>query len=214
MADRIIKIITPATSVALATTDEVKQLLGVPLADTTSDAQLTFMIDVVSATIMRVCNRVFAAETLSEEWRELSGGSRIFLSHWPVAKTDIQSVTEGDPPGAPLQTGVDFEVEELSGKLEMFGGWNEPVTVTYKGGYDLPIDAPLPLKNCVAILTREMIIEATRQGMHGIRSLSHRESRVMFFDYIKPVIARGLTNLGSGSPIVDQLLMHYTRLEV
>jgi hypothetical protein len=211
MADRIVETSVPAVNLSLATTDEIKNLIGIPLADLTQDTSLTVMIEVASAVIMRACNRIFAYETLTEEWDWVFNG-RIMVSHFPLVKSDITSVVDGS--GTTLGVDADFKVEEWSGKLENKNGWVWPVTVSYSGGYNLPDEAPLPLKYATSILVRDMIIQATRQSMQGIRSITHKEARVMFFDYVKPQWAKGVLALGTGNPDADALLVHYVRLEV
>jgi hypothetical protein len=62
MADVTVHIITPATSFALMTLDELKIALGAPTGTPASDEQWQWMIDVNSATISEICNRVFAKE--------------------------------------------------------------------------------------------------------------------------------------------------------
>ena len=118
MADRIIKILTPATSFDLMTLDEAKLMMGIATTDSSEDQQLSLWIEINSATVARMCNRVFAREEVREEWRELNGGHRIFPSHWPIKEEDIESVE------SPLGTVLDpsaWELEEGSGKIEIFG---------------------------------------------------------------------------------------------
>ena len=62
MADRTIKILTPADSFALLSLDELKVMLGIGAADVSSDPQLRQMIDWYSAYVSEVTNRVFARE--------------------------------------------------------------------------------------------------------------------------------------------------------
>src|SRR5215471_11961627 len=100
MADRDVLVLTPATNFDLMTLQEAKTMLGMSLTDTSDDAQLQLFIDINSATVARLCNRTFAREEVSETWRELNGGHRIFLSHWPVLSSDIEDVES--PEGTPL----------------------------------------------------------------------------------------------------------------
>jgi hypothetical protein len=214
MADRIIKILTPGTNFDLMTLDEAKMLAGMSLTDTTDDTQMQMFIDINSATVMVMCNRIFAREEVREEWRELNGGNRIFPSHWPIKDDDIESVES--PIGTVLDPSA-YELEEASGKIEIFGGaWIEPVAVTYWGGYELPDEAPLPLKRAVAMLNLQSKLLASLGTMAGIRMLSHKEARVMFYDPVKLME----TALGSGAganPLqssIMQLLSHYIHFEV
>jgi len=52
--------------------------MGLSLTDTSDDAQLQLFIDINSATVARLCNRIFAREEVREEWRDL--GSQLA---WP-----------------------------------------------------------------------------------------------------------------------------------
>src|SRR5215471_3459904 len=208
MADRTIKVITPAANIGMVTLDEAKTLLGITLSTPESDEQLQFLIDINSATIMRYCNRIFAKEKVQESWRDI-GGRRVFLSHWPVAEADIESVYSGDT----LLDPTGYELEEASGKVSNFNGWIEPVVITYTGGYELPAECPLPLKQATALLIREAKFMATLVTAAGMRSISHKEKRVQFFDTNKMLGS----SAGSVTPMhaaVNSLLVHYTRWEV
>jgi hypothetical protein len=219
MADRIIEILTPATDFDLMTLDEAKLFLGMSTTDTSEDAQLTLFVDVNSATVMRMCNRIFAREECREEWRELNGGNRIFPSHWPIKQADIESVES--PMGTVLDPSM-YEVEEESGKIEIIDptsfcatAWVEPVVVTYWGGYLLPDEAPMPLKKAVAILNFQSKLLASLGTIAGIRMLGHKESRVMFHDPMKIIEAAmgGGATAGAQSQLMG-LLGHYIHFEV
>jgi len=208
VADRTIKVLTPATSVSFLTLAEAKLLLGSSSAVT--DPQLQMMIDVHSATVMRLCNRIFAREEVQDTWRDV-GGRRVFTSHWPVTAADVESVYSG---GNPLAPG-DYELEEGSGKISVFNGsWAEPVVVTYWGGYVLPDEAPLPLKQATSLLVRETKIQASIESTAGIRSLSFRDRRVMFFDPSKILSSAGPGGKSMAAQAAANLLVHYTRWEV
>jgi hypothetical protein len=238
MADRTITVLTAATESDLMTLDEGKLLMGLSLADTGGDAQLELFTSINSATIARLCNRTFAREEVREEWRELgcnlqypgyyfpdppaayysgtsqrSDATRLFLSHWPVHPGDIESVE------SPMGTVADpstYEIEEDSGKLFAVAGtiFQEPVVVTYWGGYRLPDESPLPLKQACSLLNVQSKLLANLGTMAGIRLLSHKSARVAFHDPLKLLeAAMG----GKGSPTemqVMNLLYHYMRLEV
>jgi hypothetical protein len=219
MADRTIKVVTPATSFDLLTLDEAKLLLGIDPTDTSSDVQLALMISIYSQTIAEYCHRVFARETVVETWREEFNG-RLFLSHWPVKEPDISAVAAG-PDGMPLDASQ-YEIEEASGKLSFIvnpggsasGPWIWPTAVTYTGGFDLPDEAPLPLKQATALLIMEARIRLRQSQTAGIRSIAHKESRIMFFDpnaLLEKMMSAHQTGL---NPAVDSLLARYIRIEV
>jgi hypothetical protein len=213
MADIIIKILTPAEDFALLSLAELKIMLGIAATDTTTDPQLQQDIDWYSATVSQITNRVFAKEKVRETWRDL-GSRRVFLSHWPVKEEDIESV---ESPRGTLMIGEDYELEEGSGKLSLFADRAEPIVVTYTGGFTLPDGAPDDLKNAAGILIRQARMAAQRALTSGIRSISHKDSRVMFFDPLQSgnSAASGATG-GSLEAIraVHAMLYHYSRLEV
>jgi hypothetical protein len=73
MVDITIKIVDEAESIDLITLDEAKTTMGITTTD--SAAQLRMMIDQASATIARLCNRVFAQEkrgTIPRRWQSPS----------------------------------------------------------------------------------------------------------------------------------------------
>jgi hypothetical protein len=215
MADIIIKILQPADNFALMTLDELKTVLGIASSDTSNDPQLQQLIDWYSASVSQITNRVFAREKVRETWRDL-GSRRVFLSHWPVKETDIESV---ECPRGALVPGTDYELEEGSGKLSLFGSRAEPIVVTYTGGFVLPDEAPDDLKNAAAILIRQGRTAAQRDAVAGIRSISHKDSRVMFFDPNQSSGGGGAAAGASGGSLeairaVHAMLYHYSRLEV
>jgi hypothetical protein len=134
----------------------------------------------------------------------------MFLSHWPAAEADIASVES--PRGSTLDPSV-YEFEEQSGKLELFETRSEPIVVTYTGGYNLPEDAPPALRQVCEIMLLEGRALRRSFGSSGIRSISHRESRVMFFD---PLVsgARAAQQFGYSINSINSLLSAYIRFEV
>jgi hypothetical protein len=215
MADIIIKVITPATNFALLTLAEAKTLLGIPAADVSSDEQLTQLINWYSAYVSQIANRVFAKEKLSETWYDLQD-RRVFLSHFPVKAADVHSVEA--PRGTVLDPSA-YELEEGSGKIRFKSvPVSQPIVVTYTGGYVLPDEAPDDLKNAASILVRRGRTEAQREATAGIRSISHKDQRVMFFDPNQSQ-GGGAASQGGGVSVeairaVHALLYHYSRLEV
>src|SRR5215831_11965860 len=234
MVDIVANIITPATTYDLLSLAELKTAMGIAVTDTTNDAQLQQWISRASDTVSVKCNRVFAKEELTERWNCLQS-NRVFLGHWPVVASDIQSVEtpEGtpiaayDPINAPGVGG--WLLEERSGKLEILSGSNgngngwspsQPLVVHYTGGFDLPDDAPntpprpslYALKQAAELMVYEYRALAMRIQTSGIRSISHKEARVQFYDPTKGVIGGG--KAGDAMGAIDSLLMHYVRIQV
>jgi Phage gp6-like head-tail connector protein len=209
--DSIIKILTPATSFDLCSLEEMKKSLGIPDTDTSQDEQLQSHITMMSDVISVECNRVFAKEKVQETWRELDS-RRVYLSHWPATEDDIEAVE--CPRGTSPYPTNGWELEEQSGKLSLFAGQAEPIVVTYTGGYDLPDEAPPALKSACQIMVRTTRIWEQRQLTSGIRSLSHKEARVMFFDPNVLMKQQGSTPFSVAAQTVKDLLYHYMRFWV
>jgi len=208
MADVTVKIITPATEFALMSLDELKIALGAPTGTPASDAQWEWLIDVNSATISELCNRVFAKEEVEETWRDVQNNQRIFLTHYPVAAADIVSVATngGDR--------LDYELEETSGKLQIFTNWLEPVVVHYTGGFDLPDEAPMPLKQALTLMAANWKAQLAMVQVTGVRMIAHKEARVMFHTPTAGSTC-GSTGPGAGLPAaIESILTQYTRFWV
>jgi hypothetical protein len=217
MADISVNVITPADSYDLATLDEVKMMLGLSPTDTSEDELLAMWITQYSDVIATICRRVFAKEKVIETWRgdtkpfDTDNG-RVFLTHYPVADADIESITA--PDGTSIDAG--WELENASGKLQFFATtWGEPIRITYTGGYDLPDDAPPALKQALSLLVGNARVWQSRSLTSGVRSISHRESRVQFFDVNQAVAKMGGPGpIGMASDMVDSLLSNYMRYYV
>lgn len=209
MADIITKILTPASTYDLLTLDAIKLAMGIAPTDTSQDAQLAEDITRYSDVVATLCNRIFAREEVRETWRCL-GSRRMFLSHWPATEADIASVES--PRGSTLDPSS-YEFEEKTGKLELFQTQSEPIVVTYTGGYNLPDEAPPALRQVCEIMLLEGRALRRSFGSSGIRSISHRESRIMFFD---PLVsgARAAQQFGYSINSINSLLSSYIRIEV
>ncbi|HEY2245694.1 MAG TPA: hypothetical protein VGH47_16000 [Xanthobacteraceae bacterium] len=219
MADIIVKVLQPASSYDLATLAEIKLMLGIQPTDTTEDALLSMWITAYSDVIATLCRRVFAKEQVEESWRgDLmpfnTDNGRVFLTHYPVADPDLLTVTA--PDGSTIAS-TGYELENRSGKLQFFNAaaWSEPIRITYSGGYLLPDEAPPALKQALGLLVQNARIWQSRALTSGVRSISHRESRVQFFD-INAAVAKmhGAGPLGMANDMVTSLLSAYMRLYV
>jgi len=207
MADVTVKILTPATSFALMTLDELKVALGAPTGTPATDEQWQWMIDANSATISEICNRVFAKEEVEETWREIVSG-RVFLTHYPVKEADIESVTIG---------GIDqvgWELEEASGKLSLFSGPRDPIVVHYTGGFDLPDEAPMPLKQAAVLMSASWKAQLAMVQVTGVKMIAHKEARVMFHTPTTGGSSGGSSSSGGVPPAVESILSQYTRFWV
>ena len=134
--------------------------------------------------------------------------SSVFLTHYPVKEADIQSVTTGG------NTRLDYELEEASGKLSIFSDQVEPIVVHYTGGFDLPDEAPMPLKQALTLMAANWKAQLAMVQVTGVRMIAHKEARVMFHTPTASSTGSG-TGPGAGLPsAVESLLTQYTRFWV
>jgi hypothetical protein len=210
-------ITVPATMHDLVTLDEAKLALGIAVGDTSQDPQLQMMITQCSLRIAEECHRgprgdnhTFGKETLIETITKIGENQDVWLSHYPIDPADITSI---DANGTLV---TDYRLDPRTGKLGLVNGgtWAAPVVVEYSGGFNLPAEAPPPLKQICNALIREERVKNQQAAVAGIRMISHRDARVMFFDPNAVVIAQ--SKGGGGSPALQaaqKLLMKYTRIE-
>ena len=217
MADITVKVIEAADSYDLMSLDELKLMIGIPATDTSEDEILKQWITHYSDVIATMCNRVFAKEKVAETWRgdlppyDTQNG-RVYLTHYPVADDDIESVTA--PDGSSIDPTA-WEIENRSGKLQFFNtDWSEPIRITYTGGYDLPDECPPALKQALTLLISSARVSMKREITSGIRSISHRELRVQFFDAAASAAKAGGNPLAAAGDTVNALLYHYMRFYV
>jgi hypothetical protein len=214
MADRVVKVLTPAETYDLLSLEEIKIAMSIEPSDTTQDEVLAQLITRFSDVVATTCNRVFAYEEVSEIWRctntdYTNGMKRLFVTHYPI-DPDAEMALE-TPSGTPLDP-ANYVIEEKSGKVELLTTWAEPITFRYWGGYRLPEECPPALKQAAELMIREGQALAQRMLNSGIRSISHRESRVMFFDPL--ALLTKTQGFGYATTAANALLMHYVRLEV
>jgi hypothetical protein len=205
VATVLVKILDPADSLDFLTLAEAKMMLGLPATpDPIADPQLAMQITIASATISQLCHRAFGYERVAEMWSRPNDG-KIWLTRWPVLDDDIETVT-GMAGG--------YELENESGML--LGQFSDPVRITYSGGFELPDDAPPPLKQACMLMLSQARSQATRESIEGIRMIAHKDSRVLFFDPSAQAKVSGPASgtLGSGIRQVDDLLFHFCRFWV
>lgn len=204
-------VVTPAQSVSLVSLYEAKLALNLQAStDQTTDDQLEMLIEWASAEIAALCNRTFAKETVIETFSSNEGYfNRAYLSRYP-----IKNITAVDEDGDALSVGSDYRVDPASGLLTRIDSvWAAPMTVSYTGGYDLPNDSPKALRQAALLMTRESY-NAISRGDSSIRQISHKDSRITYFD---PNSKSDSSSSGGGSPArraVGDLLKHFTRFWV
>jgi hypothetical protein len=186
---QILNVITPAPTYDLVTLAEMKMKLNIPSTDTSRDALLQELISNTSETIATMCNRVFAKETVDETFYQLEDEycgapptQRLYLSRWPVAFADIETMTQD---GVDLLATTTWILEQATGTLYQpptFGPWMGTIDVVYAGGYAIPDGVPNTLKFAVEAVLREQYASWIRNpALYGVRQLGHKESRVSYY---------------------------------
>lgn len=204
-------VVTPAQNVSLVSLYEAKLALNLQSStDETIDDQLEMLIEWASAEIAALCNRTFARETVVETFSSNEGYyNRLYLSRYP-----IKTISSIDEDGETLAVDVDYRLDKASGLLTRIdSAWVAPISISYTGGYELPNDAPKALRQAALLMTRESY-NAISRGDSSIRQISHKDSRITYFD---PSSKSDSSSSGGGSPArraVGDLLKHFTRFWV
>jgi hypothetical protein len=178
----VVTVIEPAKDISILTVKDAKLAMNLfATSSQSTDDQIEMFIRWASDVIGDLGNRVFAKETVKEQLMDTTSSSpRLPLSHFPIRTDPAPVVMEND---VLLVEDVDYIVDSDAGFLVKVSGgpWLVPTVVEYTGGYDLPFEAPPQLQQAAILLTRESYNAAIR-GDAMIRSISHKEARVMYFD--------------------------------
>ena len=204
-----IVVVKAAPTLALVSLYEAKIALQIPPSSTSDDEALQFMIERSSDEVQTLCSRFFPKETVIETFREVDNPiTKLYLSRYPVKAEEITNITGN---GSPWE--IEYDVDSFSGKLSLWGGslWTSSISVEYSGGYAIPHEVPPALKQAVLLFTKDAYY-ASQRGDSSIRQISHKESRISYFDTGKD---SGGASSGAGSAAqkaATSLLQRYTRL--
>jgi hypothetical protein len=218
----IVTVITEATNVGLISLADAKIMLDIPESDTSQDVKMQMLIDQISMTLALEANRdTFAYEQVTERWLCEGpvccpdGTCNVYLTRYPVEAADITLIES--PAGTPIDP-ASFLLEENTGRLVLLGGCASEIYVEYSGGYHLPDDAPLPLRQAIQLRLRQFKSQEAQEatGGSGIRMIAHKDSRVMYFAPKDMVAGGGSTSGGvsvsAADSAVKNLISKYTRL--
>lgn len=136
----------------LVTLDDMKNYLGIPLANTSHDVFLTEQLNLISDTVEAYCNRKFqAANYIQTFYRDDYGGE---ISHFRLAQYPLKSITsiENDTEVMDLSDYRTHKVTAtVSNTIGMFQGADE-VVVEFEAGFDT---IPTPVTATVKSLVQE-----------------------------------------------------------
>ena len=181
----MITVTTSATNLSLIDKSAVRNVLGV---DGDQDAALQAYIDRASDVIARHCRRVFAKETLTEQFRLDRMELELVLSRYPVV--EIASITEADS----ALTASDYEVDKAKGFVTRLHGsrpcyWPmSKIVVTYTAGFELPAAAPPALQQACLQLVKAYYLGADRDPLIRSESVTPMSSATYFGggEYLPP----------------------------
>jgi hypothetical protein len=176
--DRIIKVLTPASSYDMTTIEVIKTELKIPLGDTERDNYFKRQITMASRAVANYCNRDFIAEPMQEQFRPypfIDSASLnnipefLYLSRLPI--TTITSINISEDTEGPLVEGTDFECDYATGRLirlynDVPYRWHfRKLTVQYTGGFTFPGTLPADLQQAVNELVKDMHATSIRDPM-------------------------------------------------
>lgn len=147
---RITRVTTPASSLDLITLDQAKAALGIPLTDTSKDAQLAQHITATSLAINNWCDRIFVVQSYRDQVRDAFGcwGEPLVTRQYPFvidSETGLPLVTVTDGgtvlDATMLETDADFgRLYRLDGAGVLQSWASDLLVVDYTAGFD-PIPA-------------------------------------------------------------------------
>jgi len=163
MITSILTVTTQATSRDLTVLDTVKSELDI--TDASQNEKLARMITQASGMLAERCNRVFAQETVSEQFRLTVSSETLKLTRYPVSV--IASIVEN---GTAL-VAADYELDGPSGILKRLSSdtptcWpSGKITVAYTAGYLLLDNVPHSLERACIVLVKSMFHAAARDPL-------------------------------------------------
>lgn len=147
---------TSAASYALTDLATVKRALDIDAGNTDDDTYLTESIDRASAAIAAYCDRVFAAETVTERIWLTKCRQTINLRRYP--NVSITAITEDD---VALTEDEDFLIDDEKGQLHRLSDGDPDlwaacvwIVITYQAGFDLPDDIDDAIEDACIRLVR------------------------------------------------------------
>lgn len=162
--DRILNIVTPASSRNLTTTVAVKAELGI--TDSASDAIIDRFVAAASRAAAKQCNGELVLESVSEQFRAypfVDAASITNVSEFIyLRRTPLVTVGAVIEDGATLAAGVDFETDMARGRMTRLSSdiavaWSfQKLTVAYTGGYVLGTTLEPDIERAVIEIVRDM----------------------------------------------------------
>ena len=168
----MITVINAATSFDLVDLGVIRAAMGI--VDNSEDEALSGYLTRASDVIARHCRRVFALETVAEQFRFDECRDTLILSRYPIV--EVTSITEGG--NGNTVSPSDYEIEHGMGMIgrlsrDRSAWWSAGrIVVTYSAGYDLPRDTPPALQQACIQLVKSYYMSSDRDPMLRSESLT------------------------------------------
>lgn len=160
----ILTVTGPASSYDLTALATVKTELSI--VGSGDDTKIDGWIRQASSAIAKYCNRVFAKETVSEQFRLVRCIPKLTLSRRPISS--ITSILE-DEVETVLVNGTDYEYDSLTGEVWRLTSddarthWGaSKIVVVYQAGYTLLSELPYEVERAAILLVKYYRFSAKR----------------------------------------------------
>jgi len=179
---QLLNVITGWNTEDLITLAEAKMQLRIDPSDLSKDPEIEFLITGISVEIANLANRVFGYEKVDEEFFNVVDEERLYFTRWPVQFADIQTLTYNGVDILPDYKSGWFLNQKKGYLYRPNDAWTGTLDAVYTGGYKIPAETPADLKRATSIALREDYYAYLRGAtMSGIRMISHKHARVMYY---------------------------------
>lgn len=149
--------------ITIITRAEAKAFLKIPVATTSEDDTIDFLVDAANELVHTYTGRKFVSTTYTEHY-DGTGASKLILKEYPVVSiTSVHSDSNRDFGADSLLSADDYIIDKKSGILTLWNGESHfssgvrNVKVVYVAGYaagDMPYDLKHAAKLIVATIYR------------------------------------------------------------
>jgi len=142
----------------LATLDEVKDWLGIPLDNTEYDDTIQMIMDSTEQSIYNYCDTEFELTTIANEVLDGNSSDTIIPRYWPV--NSVSEIKWGTKPDGSDGVVIDSDYYQVKDDSVILQNFVTPferstISISYTYGYDgVPPDVKLAFIQCVEAVYR------------------------------------------------------------
>ena len=185
----------PDPAVDLTTVADVKDVLGIPVSETSQDSRLDRLVTAASRRIATFCDRRFISETYTE-FQHGRRTNTLILKHWPAVKpTELNEDADSVFPASSQIASDEYDILDdqfvvlLSGRR--FRPGTRSIKIVYTAGYTTA-NIPEDLKDNANWLV-EHLFNMTSDRRVGIVSKSKSGESISYItDDLPPLVKQGL----------------------